>query len=314
MGREHASNLAAASGVDLVAVVDVVEQAASALALEVGADPSTDALAMLDAMDLDGLVVASSDASHAELACAAIDRAIPVLVEKPLAHTLYAARSVVDAEVSAGCRFAQVGFMREYDPAHRQLVEAVAEIGPVRHVRCVHRNANEQAQPRTVDEVLVQSVIHDIHTARFLTGAEVTGVSASTVQRHGGVGFLHLVLAMSDGSLATIDFDDTAFGYEVTVEVDAARGMAVTSGPVRAEISQGGTRERRLGSDWFGWFSEAYRLQIHAWLGSLRSGELVGPSAWDGFVAQLVVEAASRSAEGSSALKVDAPERPELYA
>jgi myo-inositol 2-dehydrogenase/D-chiro-inositol 1-dehydrogenase len=69
-----------------------------------------------------------------------------------------------------------------------------------------------------------------------------------------------------------------------------------------------------VGSDWFGWFADAYRVQDAAWIEAIRNGTTIGPSAWDGLVAQLVVHAALASLDQDGAVvDVELPERPALY-
>jgi myo-inositol 2-dehydrogenase/D-chiro-inositol 1-dehydrogenase len=60
-------------------------------------------------------------------------------------------------------------------------------------------------------------------------------------------------------------------------------------------------------------FIDSYRLELAAWSDASLQGEVVGASAWDGYVANLVA-AAGVAALGSGVREVvDVPERPELY-
>ena len=52
---------------------------------------------------------------------AAIAAGKPVFCEKPLATTQEACLRIVEAEVAAGRRLVQVGYMRRYDAAYRAL-------------------------------------------------------------------------------------------------------------------------------------------------------------------------------------------------
>ena len=68
-----------------------------------------------------------------------------------------------------------------------------------------------------------------------------------------------------------------------------------------------------IGRDWFGWFADAYRIEDAAWVASLDDPAASGPDAWDGFVAQAVVEAAMSSLNGGGRVEVELPEQPTLY-
>lgn len=84
---------------------------------------------MLEAEELDGVIVCSSDPVHAEHSIACIERGLPILVEKPIT------RSLVDAEVM--CRLADergVPVMtvanKRYSPPYRKALKFIQE-GPV---------------------------------------------------------------------------------------------------------------------------------------------------------------------------------------
>ncbi len=76
---------------DLVAVADVREDAAKALAETVGGKAYTD-YRMLADVEIDAVIVATPPSTHPEIACFFMERKIPVLCEKPLCT------SVADAE------------------------------------------------------------------------------------------------------------------------------------------------------------------------------------------------------------------------
>ncbi|MGZ4768919.1 MAG: Gfo/Idh/MocA family protein, partial [Ilumatobacteraceae bacterium] len=56
----------------------------------------TDWHAMLDADEIDAVIVASPNSSHFEITMAALDRGLPVLCEKPLGMTADEARQMAD--------------------------------------------------------------------------------------------------------------------------------------------------------------------------------------------------------------------------
>ena len=311
MGAFHARTLAATPGVDVVVVADVFAPNAQRLAAELGCEVSLDPLATAGRSDLDGLVIASPDDTHPDLAVVAIHAGSMVLCEKPLATELGEAWRVVEAEAATGRRIVQLGFMREYDPAHAQLVAAVASLGAIDFVRLVHRNVNAERRP--LDRIIVQSLVHEAHSVRFLTGAEVVDVTAFGGGPENG-SYRHVLVraALSNGGHASLEFDDGGFAYEVSAEVLGRAGDAVTGPPLRAVTRRSGTTSQHIGDDWFGWFADAYRLQDAAWVASLRTGIAVGPSAWDGYAAQAIVQAAMASIIDGRTVRLDLPERPTL--
>ncbi|MAH11709.1 MAG: hypothetical protein CL403_11365, partial [Acidimicrobiaceae bacterium] len=69
-----------------------------------------------------------------------------------------------------------------------------------------------------------------------------------------------------------------------------------------------------IGDDWFSPFLDTYRVEMRDFLDSVEAGAARGPSAWDGYAAQAVVEAAAASAAADGvAAGVDLPIKPALY-
>ena len=296
MGREHIKNLVAIDGVDVAVIADVDATAALDAAGLCGAATSTEAALVAADQSLDGVVIASPDHTHADLAIVAVERGGYVLCEKPLASNSVDAERVVAAEIAGGRPLVQVAFMRQYDPAHLQVQSAMSELGPVRHVRSVHRNTNHQWE-RPLDLVFSQSLIHDVHTARWLTGTEFSSITTQVVSGPRPVEHVVLLGAMADGSTVTIEFVEATYGYDVDVEVTCEHGMVIAPQPSQPVVRFEGAGHQHVGDDWFGRFSEAYRLEAADWIAGIRAGEVRGPTSIDGLAAQRVVDAAIRSAE-----------------
>ncbi len=324
MGREHIANLHLVPNVSVVVVADADADAAADGARLAEARAETDAHKVIADDRLDGIIIASPDETHADLAVAALDAGLMVLCEKPLAHDLGNAERVLSAEMRQGRRRLQVGFMREYDPAHQQVASALAELGEPHHLRCVHRNANGD-NPREVEAVLTQSVIHDVHTIRWLTGGEIKSIAAHVAYRGASdfVAAVHLVAEVVDDagheSIATIDFDDVSYAYEVSVEASTGTGMVTMAPPMLPTVGVAGVARNDVGTDWFARFREAYVTEANVWAGSVVTAGLVpslgavGPGVWDGVAAQAVIEAALRSVGSGDSEPVDTLTKPELY-
>lgn len=309
MGRCHAQNIAASAGAAVAWVADPDVSAGLSLASAVGAAHTVDPAAAIG--DVDAVVVASPDRFHSSHVRLVFDAGLPIFCEKPLTDQLVDAKAIVDGEAALGRRLIQLGFMRVYDPRHRQVEAALADAGEVHHIRCVHRNPYRVE--RSLETILVESMIHDIHTVRWLSGSSISQVSTDVVERGAGIRFVLLTLGLANGGVATIEFDEAAVGYEVSVEVAAERANVVASEPVRAVVRRSGLMSSALGDDWFAPFVEAYRLEMTVWLESVRAGGATGPSAWDGFVAQCVVDAAVTAAESGAPVTVEVPATPSIY-
>ena len=179
-------------------------------------------------------------------------------------------------------------------------------------IRAVHRNSNATRRP--IAQIVGQSMVHDIHSARFISGEEIVSVHAF------GAGaandsFRHIlaVCQFQSGAHAMLEFDDAGFAYEVTVEVLCAEGDVLTGAPVRAVRRRNGSVDTYIGPDWFAWFAEAYRIQDQAWVASIRAGKATGPSTWDGLAAHHVVEAIIQSLSRGESVAVEPLDKPSIY-
>jgi myo-inositol 2-dehydrogenase/D-chiro-inositol 1-dehydrogenase len=310
MGTFHARSLAALPGVEIAAVADVRLEAATALAKEVGGTASEDGVEVAGMPDLDGVVIASPETSHEEQVHAAFARGTRVLCEKPLAVGEEACRRIVDAEVTSGARSLQLGLMRVFDPAHLQVAAQVSKLGRVHSVRCVHRNRHEVR--RSARLILNQSVVHDIHSLRWLMGSEIVRVTCHATPDVDHVEHLLLVAEFANAAHGVVEFSEHAFAYEVTVDVDADEGSVRMAPVMRPTIRRDGCDVQDIGTDWFARFEDAYRAEAAAWLASFGASA-IGPSAWDGLVAERVVQAAIRSVESGQPVAIDPLDVPNLY-
>ncbi len=267
------------------------------------------------------MVIASPDPTHAALAQACLAVGKPVLCEKPLATNLQDARAVMEAEAALGRRLIQVGFMRVYDPAHQNVKQVVASgrIGRPLLFQGYHANRNPDHIPRTLEEVIVNSAVHDIHSARWLLEDEVAQVFTQHIPwaEEGAMScrLLALQLQFERGGLAFIQVNaDSGYGYEVTAAVVGEQG-AVESQALRSPaVRIDGIRAQAVEPDWLARFETAYVREVQAWTQDVLAGGSHGPSAWDGYMALAVAEAALESARQGRPMAVKAMERPGIYA
>lgn len=312
MGECHARHVADLAGAELAWIADPDEPSGRTLAGELDCRWVAEGMDAID--ECEAVVIACPDRFHHRYAMASLERGLPVLAEKPLTVELADAREIVDAEVALGRRLIQLGFMRVYDERHAQVAAVLQRIGAPRHIRTVHRNTNDGSRP--VAQMLVESIIHDIHTVRWLSGQEIVSVATSVVAGAGGarVRMIIATCRLADGGVAVLEFDDIASGYEVSVEVTAEHGNVVAAEPLRASVRSGGSVAEEIGDDWFTPFLDTYRVEMRDFLESVEDGVARGPSAWDGYAAQAVVDAAAASAaECGKQTAVNLPAKPSLY-
>ena len=120
MGRNHLRVLSGRSDVRVAAVADPVPDALAAATADTRAQGFAEPLAMLAEAELDAVVIAAPTTAHLPLALAAIERGLPLLVEKPLAATPADAMQIVRAASARGVPV-QVGHVERFNPAVLEL-------------------------------------------------------------------------------------------------------------------------------------------------------------------------------------------------
>ncbi len=97
MGQVHARLMADLPEVELVAVCDIIRERADSVAARYGAAAFYDYEAMLDAVAVDGVLIATPHYDHLPMAREAFRRRLHVLVEKPITVHARTARQMVAA-------------------------------------------------------------------------------------------------------------------------------------------------------------------------------------------------------------------------
>ena len=323
IGQEHARRLSRVlAGAQVTAVADAEPARAAQLARAVpGAQPLRTGHDVVAAADVDAVVVTSSGPSHEEFVLAAIAAGKPVFCEKPLAPTPEACLRVVEAELTAGRRLVQVGFMRRYDDGYRAMKRAVDDglIGTPLLAHCVHRNV---ASPPTYtsDMPFTDSAVHEMDIVRWLLGDEVTALSVVAARRSSYAPAQlqdPQLLLMETAAGVHIDvevFVNCQYGYDVRCELVGETGTVSLPRPAGPELRSGGVAGVPVAADWRVRFARAYDAELQDWLDSVRCGQATGPSSWDGYAAAVVAQAALTALSSGQRTPVLMKGRPSLYA
>jgi predicted dehydrogenase len=119
-------------GGKLTAVCDVNEARAGALASRLGGKAYSSHSAMLDANDLDALIVTTPDFAHRDIAIDGAERGLHLMIEKPLATTVAEAREIRAAVKKAGIQ-CMVGFENRWHQAfvYAHNLATTGEVGNV---------------------------------------------------------------------------------------------------------------------------------------------------------------------------------------
>jgi myo-inositol 2-dehydrogenase/D-chiro-inositol 1-dehydrogenase len=322
IGRDHIRRVTTVlRGAEVVAVTDVDEVLAKEVAAALGtATVHATGQDLIDDPGVDAVLVCSWGPSHEEYVLAAIAAAKPVFCEKPLATSEAACRRILEAEVAAGRRLVQVGFMRRYDAAYRELKEVIDSgvIGAPLLFFSTHRNA-DVPPTYTRNMAITDTAVHDFDVVRWLLGEELVAirVQAGKPNRHGGelLDPLLMVLETGSGVLVTVETSvNVRYGYDIRGEVVGEDGTASLAEPSHVVLRSAGAVASSLPADWRPRFVAAYDAELQQWIDAVRRGAgATGPSSWDGLAAAMVCDAGIQALATGERVSVDPGQKPALY-
>ena len=210
--------------------------------------------------------------------------------------------------------------MRRYDPAYRALKETVASgaIGAPLFVHCAHRNPSVPSN-YTSDMALNDTTVHDIDVVRWLLDEEVVATSVLTPRRNSRGGDLRdpifVLFKMASGALVDVEVSvNIAYGYDIRGEVVGETGVAALAESNPVVVKREGSFSGRVPADWRERFLRAFDIEFQEWLVAAAAGTATGPSAWDGYAATVVSDAALEAQRTGAWTTVSLQERPAFYA
>ena len=171
LGFHHARILRDVDGVEMVGFHDDRPERRTEVASELGVEGHETLEALLDRTD--AVVIAVPTTAHEEVALAALERGIHVLIEKPMAPSVEAADRILAAAESGGA-VVQVGHVERFNQAIRA---AEPYLDRPLFIES-HRMA--PFTPRGTDvAVVLDLMIHDVDLVQGLVGAPIRDVAAS---------------------------------------------------------------------------------------------------------------------------------------
>jgi myo-inositol 2-dehydrogenase/D-chiro-inositol 1-dehydrogenase len=321
IGQDHIRRLTTVlPGSTVVAVSDVDQDRARSVAqgLE-GAKAFATGQELIRDPSVDAVVVTSWGPTHEEYVLACIEARKPVFCEKPLATTQEACVRIMEAEMAARRRLVQVGYMRRYDPAYQALKQVVASgaIGTPLMMHCAHRNPSVPSH-YTSDMAINDTTVHDVDVVRWLLDDEVVATSVMVPRRNRRAGELRdpiwVLFEMASGALVDVEVSvNIAYGYDIRGEIVGETGVAELAESNPVLVKREGAFSGRVPEDWRERFVRAFDLEFEAWLDAAAKGMATGPSAWDGYAATAVCDAALEALKTGNRTKVTLRERPDFY-
>lgn len=218
IGRHHVQLIRESESCELSALVDPAAAAAD-FADEIGVPIYPSITDLLDTQRPDGVIVATPNSLHVENALDCIERGVPVLVEKPIAHSVEEAVRLAEASEAANVQLL-VGHHRRHSPIlakARQIVEdgilgqIVAVMGSALFYKPdVYFDEGPWRREAGGGPILI-NMIHEIDDLRYLCG-EIVAVQAFASNETRGFRVedtIAINLRFAGGALGTFMLSDT---------------------------------------------------------------------------------------------------------
>jgi myo-inositol 2-dehydrogenase/D-chiro-inositol 1-dehydrogenase len=322
IGQDHIRRLThVVSGAEVVAVTDADERVAKEVASRLtGSTVHASGEDLIADERVDAVIVCSWGPTHEEYVLASLWAGKPVFCEKPLATTEEACSRIIDAEVEAGRRLVQVGFMRRYDAAYRAMKDVVdsGHIGTPLLVHSRHRNPSVP-EHYTREMAITDTAVHDFDTVRWLLGEELVSATVLTPRRsrHGGELQDPLLMLFETESGALVDVETSVnirYGYDIRGEIVGEDGTVALADTAPVLVRRNGTVSGRVPEDWRERFIRAYDVELQEWVDAVAAGRgATGPSSWDGYAAAVVSDAAVEALRSGTKVPVTLRDKPDLY-
>lgn len=242
MGQLHAQAVSESAAAELTAIVDLNAEAGRAAATRFGVKYYQQINEALDDDSIEGFIIALPDKLHRDVSVQILEAGMPLLVEKPMAHTLSAARDMAAAAERGGSRLL-VGQLLRHDPRYVAAAEAVkaGKIGEPLHLKAGRvSDRSVGLRMNGTSSVLFYVGIHDVDAIQWITGQRVIRVYSRAVSKlmpslgvdsedailtvfdleNGGVGQLFNGWTRTEDTPVTIDGRFELFGTEGVVEID----------------------------------------------------------------------------------------------
>ena len=262
--------------------------------------------ALLDSGDIDAVYVATPNWRHREHAVPALQRGIPVLLEKPMATSVADAEGIAEAARASGAAL-MIAYRLHCEPGTLDAIERVrtGELGDVRlfssvftqHVSSANHRANSGFWAGPIPDMGA----YPINAVRNLFAAEPVEVSAAGVRTPGrGLeidDIVSVTLRFPGGRLAqfVVGFTGASLdqyrlvGTRGTLEVDPAFGF----GPDVA-MAHRATIEGRAGTRSFP-VTDQFGGQAAYFVDCVRNGETPEPDGEEGILDMIVIAAIERA-------------------
>ncbi len=268
--------------------------------------------------DIDAVFICSSTDTHADFMIAAARAGKHVFCEKPIDLDLHKIRLAIKACEDANVKL-QVGFVRRFDKNHKAVHDVIAsgEMGNPHIVKVTSRDPEEPPMEyvKVSGGIFTDMMVHDFDMVRYLSGDEVTEVSAyGTVcineefKKYDDVDTAIVMLKFEKGAIGVIDASRAArYGYDQRVEVHCDKGCVqddnVLNSSIKISTLEGVQVEK---PHWFFLqrYNDAFIAETIAFVECIINDTAPLVSGADGLMPVAIAMAAKKSLKEGRAVKI----------
>lgn len=321
IGREHIDRITnRLSGGKVVAVSDLFVEGAHKVGEPLGATVYSNSADLVNDPDVDAIICTTPGFAHHETVMQALEAGKPVFCEKPLTTSAEDSLEIVEAEMAGGKKLVQVGFMRRFDKSYQQVKEMLdsGEFGAPLYLKCTHWSPSVDDNYDT-EMAVTDTAIHEIDILHWLVSddyesAQVVMPRQASDKNPELMDPQLMFLRCKSGLIAMVEvFVNCKFGYDINCQIVCENGVIDLPKPSFPTYRKAGGMTTPIEQSWKKRFIQAYDVEIQDWIDATRKGEVHGPDAWDGLIANLTADALVASQKTGEIVPIQAGERPEFY-
>lgn len=238
IGKLHGTNLMnSVPGAEVVMVADpFMNEGMEAWARSIGITNCTnDPDEVFASPDVDAVFICSSTDTHADFIIKAARAGKDIFCEKPIHYDIKQIKEALAVVEETGVKL-QIGFVRRFDHNHKAVrdVAVSGDLGKIYVVKVTSRDPEgpPMSYVAVSGGIFNDMMIHDFDMVRYLSGSEVTEVSAigavltdPDYAKYDDVDTAIVTLKFANGAIGVIDNCRTApYGYDQRVEVHCEKG------------------------------------------------------------------------------------------
>ena len=251
--------------------------------------------------DVDAVFICSSTNTHADFMIKAAQAGKHIFCEKPIDLSVAKINEALGEVEKAGVKL-QVGFVRRFDRSHKAVRDVVASGKPMSYVA-------------VSGGIFTDMMIHDFDMVRYLSGSDVTEVSATGAvltdpgyADYDDVDTAIVTLKFANGAIGVIDNCRQApYGYDQRVEVLCEKGAVQDNNHLENEafISTAETVESAKPTYFFlERYNDAFVAETKAFVDAVLNGTDVPVGGKDGLEPVRIAIAAKKSLKEGRPVKL----------